>query len=635
MRQVHNWTAILAIVSLAGVLSDDAAAQPPAVNFGNADKPESILLGGDQTRNVYVTAARTRLFLEGATGDKGSTAALQEFGQLYRRVSSKAGDGQWNQVDLAASPKNKAQITCTRKSNSLGQFIGAIFGVQQNMTSVLTVTIQASGAGAAEAKGVVKDFPLFAVERKGKDKCEASLNTVDLTGLIKPNATDRLLVTFKVKQTKNTSVNLANVLGLVGDIASLTSQDATDGVADGVAEIAASGINGRINEFFKNWDREVVLNRQMMLPLFADANLRHDKIVLSFGPPSNAASYEALAFRNGPAVSVELEYAASVFATNCDGLSISKACVFEDDADVVESRNVAGGKSIADWVRADPKPDEPSVNSLFDRFATMKAKPTAAERAAALDGICQDMKRPAMFPPVGRLNAIDQLVLRYSVLKTEAPEYFASRKTAEAAPSCFSPEEEAKLSGLGAARFAFSSKAPLTASAAAERVAFELKKRDLDAKKALFGATGQLDIQLAPLIEGEGGVDLRAPSTEGAIAAATVNALRFSGGQECAIAGYDVETRRDSETQVGFLLAARDTAQGAIVKQDTYLPIIARRAKVDGVALQKMTIAKSWESFYRLLNRKSPDDPDNQKCVTDLLKNPETKAAIELTVDLF
>jgi hypothetical protein len=630
MKIRDKWTAAAVASLFLCVSAEVAAAQATPIEFRAADKPEPILLGADQTRNIYVTAARTKLFLEGATGDQGSTAALQEFGQLYRRVSSKAGDGQWNEVNAASAPNNRASISCTKKSsNPLAQFIGAVFGYKENTTSVLTVTIQASGAGPNEAKGLIKDFPLFAVERKGKDKCEATLNTVDLTSLIKPNATDRLFMSFKVKRTKNRSVDLSNVLGLIGDIASLTSQNATDGVADGVAEIAASGINGRINKFFERWDTDVTLNRQMMLPLFADANLRYDKIVLSFGAPSNASTYQALAFRNGPAIAVELEYTPSVFATNCVGLSLSKTCVFQDDAEVVESKSVAGGKSIADYVRADPKPDDPAINSLFDRFSTMKAKPTPGERAAALNGICQDMKKPAMFPPVGRLNTIDQLVLRYAVLKTEAPEYFANRKVAEAAPACFAPEEESKLGGLNTQRFGFSSKAPLTASASAEKVAFELKKREIEAKKALFGAKGKLDIQLPPLVEGEGGADLRAPSTEGESAAAVLNALRFSGGQECAIAGYDPETRRDSDTQIGFLLAGRDTVQGAIVKTDTYLPIIVSRAKADGVALDKMTIAKDWESFYKILNRKAPDDPDNQKCVTDIFSRKD-KPAIAL-----
>lgn len=600
---------------------------------GARAQPVVETLGG---LGAYVTRTQSEA-RRTALSSKDMELQTQRYGELYRQLSINSDDGNWLMNLGQSTQTGMRQIDCSKKANNrLANFLGAIFDYKKRRVSVLTMSLVAPGTSTGGADRVlIADYPIIAMERDSDHRCRFQLNTKDLTPYINVRAVDRLRVSFKVRYEKSESVNFTNLLSGISQIATLTSANATDGVVDGVAEIAASGLNGTINNVLAGLSKNYTLGREMMLPLSIDPAYSYDKIVISFGAPANAASYGGIDFRAGPAISVVLNYRPTRFA-NCRGRLGIKDCVgtFDDIPDILEKR--AAGATLDSVLKTDPDAGNLGVRSLFDQITAADLLPSVEQRKAAIAAVCRAAKDPAQFKVYGTLNRLDRLLARYAFLASYSS-YVRDRGVNS--EECFDEFERKLLTELGPAEYP-SFPFPANIDGAVENRAAYVSKMlknqpSQNSKTSLFGEAGELDIRIPALLEGADGKVLRPEGSAGPAAGAAIEKLIFTLGYACPQHGRDQKSSHDNVSLFGFLQRVKDMADGARVTNATYVPIVVSLGAPDPgqeIALKSLTIAGSLREYFSLLRSAQPI-PASEGCFEKLAG--EERRAFEAMMSLF
>lgn len=591
-------------------------------------------LGG---ASIFITRTRSeprRTVLD----DADMHTQIAKYGRLYRQVSVSSDDGDWLTGEGEPGQTGLRQIDCSKNSNNkIAKFLGAIFGVKKNRASVLTLSISAPGTATGEAdRALITDYPILAMNREGVNKCSYKLNTADLTPYINIHAGERMKLSVKVRHTKNTRVDFQPLLGAITDIATFTSANATDGVVAGATEIASSGLNDKINSFMAYFDTGLELGREIMLPLGDDPTYSHDKVVISFGRPTNDGGYDTISFRSAPAISIGLGYRPTRFA-DCNARIRVGDCsgTFDELRDILEKKTSGG--TLDTVLKTDPNPDNAESESLFKQIRKAEDAASDVDRSAALAAVCAATKDPRRFKAQRALNKLDRLIARYAFLSTYSSYMTNAALKSEA---CFDRFEMQSLVDLGPAAnpdFTFPVNLSGTVTERANKVNLMLRNQiSPNAKAALFGQQGVLDIRIPALLEAEGGAAIRPEGAAGPSAGEALKDLIFTLGAACAQHGADAISGENTDKKFGFIQRARDTAAGARMTAPTYLPIVIQlspSASDDNLTVSSLTIAGSLHEYGSLLNS-SLAESQLRTCAATLT-TPGEKAAWDSMLALF
>lgn len=601
-----------------------------AAAVATLDKPDVRPLGG---RGVFLTQTRSKTIRD-FEADPQLAAQITGYGDFYRQLIISYNAGSSTAADTGAVTGNPARtIDCGKSAtHPVAKFLGAIFGYKKDRTASLLMSVAVPASSGGGQRVIYEDLPVLAMTRNNLNKCSyADAGDVDLTPFIAAAANDRLTLTFKVKITKASRVNFNALVGLIGEVAQLASQDATDGIVGDATELAASGLNAKINEFFAAFDTDQSFTTSRMLPLGAEASYNHDMIVLTFGRPQNEGSFDTISFDAAPSLTVRLGYAPTLFA-KC-GVQL-KSCSGRYDSPAQILRKRASTRSLHDIAMTDPDASNPNVDSLVERLITENAKLDPAQRKAGIGRVCDDLKDAAKFPPALSLNLVDQLIVRHTLLGQHT-QYLRDRRINS--PECFKVIEQEKLVSLGPQddpRFAFPRPTAETVYARSNEIS-EALRGGPSGKALVMGEGGRLAIQLPQLLNSSSGQEIRPETGIGLAAAKTLESIRFTLEAACPEQGIDPSSNLDADTLFGFLQRVVDLDSQSRVTEPTFVPIVVSVGS-QALPVKSLTIHGSLESYYRALNRPISENPWQHPCFQALqAQSTGAKAAFDQMFEAF
>jgi len=522
------------------------------------------------------------------------------------------------------------EIVCGTKASTLGGFLNLI-GVKRSGSAVLLTQLHYDGTP------IGAKLPLITIT-KNKQRCAFKVTEAELTAPVKMSGADRLTLTYEIKYAVNNKSDFSQILGLATSIATAGSQNATDGFAGALTDIATHKIDTQVNNLLSKFDKVKDIAFTTQLPMgAADATWNYDRIIISTAQP--VATGWNVSFDNLPdsAVTMELklEYHESAFISCGQGF-IRKAsdggCQYSNVDQILDRKFIRDGRplSLEELAKTQTDLGAAGLAGLLEKANEKPKKENAfndrekyAPRREAIEAACQQLKDSDDF---NGLNILDKVLARYALLAkyTDYEENDHVRSQI-----CISDKEKDDFLDLNPNYYRLEPPAltpKILAINSASFVATELGKGPVG-KNALFADNdATLEVRLAPLVTAGDGSDLRAPPiTQGADAATMLEDIKFLDGQFCPRPGAD-QFGKETGTLIGFWHLVRDEKSGGYREsldppdesatwiEKRYhgafaIPVVIEMAGNEPPRISKFTIPASPEGYYRLLGLKIPGDP--------------------------
>lgn len=630
------------------VIGEAATASLPELEpTRTAQKPVTRTIGVDW---FWGTTAQTNVYRNQIIS-KAFDDQTKKYGRAYRRMVVRRVDVQnSNPIDGNSQKASGIVTDCNKKSkNPLGRFFGHLVGYKKAKVAVLTVTVSPKPVDANPDDDYVNQFPILVVE-SNKDKkgtCTYAEYLDALTPFIYPETQSELHLKVGVRYSTKPSVNFGPSFNLVTEFGGLATQAPNNEFMTNATRVAESGLNSAVNNFLKNFDKERNISSFLRIPLQTDDQYPVDKYVLSFGAPTKNDSFNEIEWGQGPAFSLELEYAPTLFM-NCRGIADINSCE-SDPAEPSEilAKVYRGGNSepmtLKDAVGLDP---DHLGNGLTGRLNKTESLDDSMARAK-IGELCKEIKTTAAFPPWHALNKIDRLIFLYTWISQHRSDFVRNRQLLS--EDCFSPKDgqgEKLLTSLGGPEdpiypfpeYQLDNTGKVIALIKPLAVAFS---KGADKKTELFGDSGELVIRLDRMLSNSDGDSLRNESYDGADAALALTEAKFASGWACNVETTSALTKKPTDRRFGFFQIIRDEISGGYnaekkaagaTRGEFYAPIVVELtddATPDNLHLRKMTIASGIPDFFQELETTPPGGRDGwtEKCFTELEQKGQREAA--------
>lgn len=540
-----------------------------------------------------------------------------------------------------------ASVACGENKGSIGGFL-RVLGIRREGAAAITVQVFSGGQALTPA-----EVPIFTVTKVDKD-CQYYVFDGSLTPLISQGAADAVQLKYKIRYTKRNRSNFAPILGLASSIATAASQNATDGIAGALADIAAHGIADKVNQFLDAiGNQETTLDFNQQVPLRA-GTYRSDRLIISTAEPIIKNSW-GVDFspqnQNAVAFQMEVAYRHSLFGT-CETYGLidlengRHKCAF-DSATTILTQRKFNGKTYSE-VAAEAGSGAGGLLKDLENAAALPLDRNSPNpmlpRRDAIQAVCIKLRNGADFKPASHLNHLDQALLRYAMVAQTTDYENDPRLRSE---ECISAEEREQFLSLSPVNYPLNTRiddATTIKARAYDNIRWvEDKLAGPDGKRALFGQSGQVQVRLAPLALKADGSELRPASATGPAAAELLNDMKFRDSAFCRRPGFSRDGVNETSSVVGFWHIVADQKEGGVWgRRDTSrdasdpyyngtiaAPVVATLSETEGsVALVSLAFPSSPTDFYQRLNlpvpaqpwQACPDVTEPQKKAIDRLK---------------
>ena len=576
---------------------------------------------------------------------------------VYREAPSLPYGHVYTQINVSQLPIGAAtsaeqgdggvsSIACGENKGSIGGFL-RILGIRREGVAAITVQVFSGD------QSLSPEVPVFTVTKVGQD-CQYYVYDGSLTQLISQSAVDSVRLKYKIRHTKTNRSNFAPILGLASSIATAASQNATDGIAGALADIATHGIQDKVNQFLSAiGNQQTALEFDQEVPL-RPGSYRSDRLIISTAEPiiKNAWGVDfSPQHNNAVAFQIDVAYRHSLFAT-CDTYGLidledgRHKCTFDSPTTILTQRKF--NRETYGEVAAKAGSGAGGLLKDLESAAALapdasSANPVLARRNAIL-AVCTKLRNGAEFKPASQLNHLDQALLRYAMVAQYTDYENDPRLRSE---ECLSRSERENFLSLSAVNYPLNERiddAGAIRARAYDNIRWvEEKLAGPDGKRALFGQNGEVHVRLAPLALKADGSELRAASATGPAAAQLIDDVKFRNSAFCRRPGFSQDGVNETSSVVGFWHIVADKAAGGVWSRrdasldasDPYLngtiavPLVATLSETDGaVSLVSLAFASSPTEFYQRLNlpvpaqpwQACPDATEPQKKAADRLK---------------